>query len=88
MSDFSAVKISVIGLELNIEGDESKIICDFYTGERLVDSFFLGDDRVSYTCDFSDDFQFVRIVVRMIHEREPIGETLLTFSFLNECEVD
>lgn len=87
MSDISGVKVSVIGIELDQQIDEDRVILDFFTGQKLVDSFFLKDGRLSHEFEYTDDFEFVRLVVRAVDNRTPLGQILLTFSFLNECDV-
>jgi hypothetical protein len=84
MTDVSGVRVYVVGVELDQELEEDKVILDFYACENLVDSYFLKDGRLSHEFEYTDDFEFVRIVVRAVDNRVPIGQVLLTFSFLNE----
>lgn len=46
----------------------------------------MSDERVKHKFEFNAEFEYIRIVMGIVGERAPIGEVILTYSFLNECQ--
>ena len=84
MADISGVRITVIGLELEEFMEPKNAVCDFYINQKLVDSYFMTDNKLKHTFEFSNDFEYIRIAIRAVNSSVPKGQLTLTPSFLNE----
>ena len=88
MNGIPEVRVSIIGLELEQEVDQERVIFDFCIKEEVVNSYFLKDGELTHVVNFNDDFEYIKVLVRSVDDKNPFGEVRLTFSFLNECEKD
>lgn len=88
MSDITGVRITVVEVDTNDETPSSEIVCDFYNGKHLVGSNHLNDKITGHIIDYHPDFEFTKIVIRTESQEEPVGEALLTQSFLSKCKLD
>lgn len=88
MDEASAVKITVDGVQLDQKVDKENLIWDFYYGQRLVDSYFLTDRKIRHAFTFTDDFEYVKILIRSVDGGILPLQALLTFSFFHECSFE
>jgi len=86
MGDASGVKVSVDDLQLGLDVDFENIIWDFYFGQKLVDSYFFTDRKIRHNFKFTDDFEYIKVLVRSVDGSFANMQTMLTLSFLNECD--
>lgn len=87
MADISGVRITVLGLELEEFMEPKNAVCDFYINQKLVDSYFMTDNKLKHTFEFSNDFEYIRIAIRAVNSSVPKGQLILTPSFLNEWDL-